>query len=81
MKEVPVSFGTPMRAIRAISLSLATLLINVFSTRFTTPFTLVPGLPVKLESTSRFTLNFLAISTDRLWSTWAPNVANSSISL
>ena len=46
----------------------------------TTSFTFVPGLPEKLDSTSSFTPYRLAISTERLWSTWAPRVASSSIS-
>ena len=47
---------------------------------FATSLTLVPGWPEKLERTSRLTLYLLAISTERLWSTWAPRVASSSIS-
>ena len=39
-------------------------LIYDFSIRFTTPFTFVPGWPVKLESTSSLTLYFFAISTE-----------------
>ena len=81
LKDVPISLGTPRSAIRAIFVSLATLLIYDFSIRFATSFTFVPGFPEKLDRTSRLTLYFFAISTERLCSTWAPRVASSSISL
>ena len=71
--------GRPTTAIRTTSSSFATPLISNFSI-LVTSLTFVPGLCSRLEQTSRFTLYFFAISTERLCSTCAPQEASSSIS-
>ncbi len=78
-KAMPGTSARPMREIRVTASSFATPLISIFST-FATSLMTVPGASVRLESTSRGTLYFFAISTLRLWSTWAPRLASSSIS-
>ena len=47
---------------------------------FVSSFTMVPGLLLRLERTSKMTPNFLANSTERDCITFAPRLANSSIS-
>ena len=80
LKATPGRSGTSMTEIRTTSLSIATPLISIFST-LQTSLTSVPGTSLwMLERTSNFTEYFLAISTDRLCRTLAPQVASSSIS-
>ena len=79
LKAKPGSFGIPFIEILAMSQSLATPEIIIFSI-FGFSFTIVPGLLVRLESTSSSIPYFLAISTERLFRTCAPRVASSSIS-
>ena len=78
-KAMPGTSSSPMREMRVTWLSRATPLMSIFSI-FATSLITVPGFSTRLESTSRGTLYFFAISTLRLWSTWAPRVASSSIS-
>ena len=79
LKARPGLSGTPMMEMREMLSSFATPLMSIFSTLLSS-FTMVPFRRVRLERTSSSMLYFLAISTERLWSTWAPKVASSSIS-
>ena len=79
LKAMPGWSETPMAEIRAMFTSFVTPLISSFSTSVTS-LTMVPSAPVMLERTSRLTLYFFAISTERLCSTLAPREASSSIS-
>ena len=79
LNEMPGSSGTSKIEITATLSSLVTPLINIPSTSKTS-FTMVPGTFVSDERTSKFTEYFFAISTLRLFSTWAPRLANSNIS-
>ena len=69
----------PTTEIRATFLSAATPLTNIFSI-LTSSLTTVPSDVFKLERTTSDTPYFLAISTDLLCKTPAPNVAKSNIS-
>ena len=80
LKLMPGSSGTFRIEMTATSVSLATPLISIPSISFATSLTTVPGTGFRLESTSSSTLYFLASSTLRLFSTWAPRLASSSIS-
>ena len=71
--------STSIREILAVSLSRVTPLTNIFSTLLTS-LTIVPLALCRLESTISLTLYFFAISTERLFKTFAPRLASSSIS-
>ena len=79
LKDIPGTSGTSLTVRTATSVSFATPLMSIPST-LVSSLTTVPGTGLMLEMTSSSTLYFLANSTLRLFSTWAPREASSSIS-
>ena len=72
--------GTPANVTLTWFLSAETPRTTISSMRFTSSFTMVPDALLKLDKTSSSTLYFFANSTDLDINTFAPELANSSIS-